>query len=64
MQLINVWAGRPKKGPEFEQKRLANASYKSTVFTSENEQVVKADLKMENNNVTDFWKLVKILNNC
>lgn len=61
-------AGRPRQGPLFEHKKHANALYKYAVrFICKNEQAMRADSmakKVISNNATDFWKEVKVLNNC
>lgn len=69
-EAYKLWAlaGRPRQGPELENKKLANARYKYAVrFISRNEQAMRADSmasKMMSNNITDFWKEVRSLNNC
>jgi len=70
-EAYKLWAlaGRPRHGPELENKKLANARYKYVVrFISRNEQAMRADSglarKMMINNITDFWKEVSSLNNC
>ena len=61
-------AGKPRQGPELGHKKLANVRFKYAVrFIAKNEQAMKADSmasKIMCNNVTDFWKEVRTLNNC
>lgn len=56
------------QGSLFEHEKHANALYKYVVrFIHKNKQAVRADSMAEkviNNNTTDFWKEVKVLNNC
>lgn len=61
-------AGRPRQGPVFEYKKLTNARYKYAIrFICKNEQAMRADSmakKLIGSNVNDFWKEVRVLNNC
>lgn len=60
-------AGRPRQGPVFEHKKLTNAKYNYAIrFIYKNEQAMRASMarKLIGNNVNDFWKEVRVLNNC
>ena len=61
-----ILAGRPRQGPELEQKKVTNARYKYAVrFVGRHEQALRANSmaeKLLDNNPTDFWKEVKKMN--
>ena len=60
--------GRPRQGQLLEHKKLTNARFKYAVrYIQKNEQNMRADSmakKLLSNNATDFWKEVRVLNNC
>lgn len=62
-----VIAGRPRHGPECERKKLGNARFKYALrFIKRHELAMRANSmakKLQNNNVNDFWKEVKVINN-
>lgn len=62
-----VAAGRPRQGPVFVHKKSTTAKYKYAVcFICKNTQAMRADSlakKLSHNNVTGFWKEVRVLNN-
>ena len=65
--LLWIEAGRPRQGELFQQKKLTNARFKYAIrFIKKNENNLRAKSlasKLENNNTTDFWKEVNVLNN-
>ena len=62
-----VLAGKPRHGPVCEHKVRANARFKYAVrFIKRNEQTMRANSmvkKLQINNVYEFWKEVKVVNN-
>ncbi len=60
-------AGKPRHGPVSECERLTNARCKYAVrFICKSEQAMRAEAtstELLSNNVADFWKEVKVLNN-
>ena len=62
------WAMAGRQGSVFEYKKLTNARYKYAIrFTCKNEQAMMADSmakKLLSNNAIDFWKEVRVINNC
>ena len=63
-----VESGRHKHGPIFEHKKRANANFKYALrFIKRNENTMRSDSlarKLQNNSPNDFWKEVRIMNNC
>ena len=61
-----VIAGRPRHGPELENKKISNSKYKYAVrFVGKHEQALRAHAMADNlqsNNVTEFWKEVTATN--
>ena len=63
------WAesGKNRQGPLFENKKRTNAEFKSALrYIKRNENVMRADSlarKLQKNNLHDFWKEIKTLNN-
>ena len=62
-----VLAGKPRHGPVCEHKVRTNARFKYAVrFIKRNEQTMRANSmakKLQINNVYEFWKEVKVVNN-
>lgn len=62
-----VLSGKARHGPECEHKKHTNARFKYAVrFIKRNEQAMRANSmakKLQQNNVSDFWKEVKVANN-
>ena len=62
-----VLAGKPRHGPVCEHKVQANARFKYAVrFIKRNENAMRANSmakKLQKNDVFDFWKEVKVINN-
>ena len=69
-EAFKLWdtAGRPKQGCLLEHKQRTNAKYKYAIrYITKNEQAIRADSmakKLLDNNVVEFWKEVRVLNNC
>ena len=61
-------AGKSRHGPLFEDKKRINARFKCALrYIKRNENTMRADSlarKLQNNNVNDFWKEIKSVNNC
>ena len=68
-ETFKVWinAGKPRSGPECDAKKHAVAHFKRAVrFIKRNEQTLRANSmarKLQQKDVLDFWKEVKIINN-
>lgn len=68
-QAFRLWldAGRPRQGVLLELKKRTNARFKYALrFIKKNENTMRADSlarKLQVNNLTDFWKEVKVMNN-
>ena len=66
---FKVWvnADKPRSGPECDAKKHAVAHFKRAVrFIKRNEQTLRANSmarKLQQKDVLDFWKEVKIINN-
>lgn len=64
------WAesGKSRHGPLFEIKKSTNARFKCALrYIKRNENIMRSDSlawKLQNNNVNDFWKEIKTINNC
>ena len=69
-EAFKLWshAGRPRQGTLFEHKKLTNAKYKYALrFIKRHENKMRADSlarKLRDNNPYDFWKEVRVMNNC
>ncbi|XP_027883670.1 uncharacterized protein LOC114150994 [Xiphophorus couchianus] len=67
---LKAWAdaGKQRHGPLFEYKKQANANFKHFLrFIRRRENTMRSDSlarKLGNNNVKDFWKEIKKVNNC
>ena len=67
---FNIWAtaGKERHGPLFEKKKRTNADFKSALrFIKRNENTMRSDSlarKLHKNNVNDFWKEIRTMNNC
>lgn len=65
-----VWkdSGKPRHGDVFEMKRRANARFKYALrYISNHEEVLRRESlarKLLNKNPKEFWKEIKIMNNC
>ena len=68
-EAFRLWseAGRPRHGVLLDMKKLTNARVKYALrFIKKNENTMRADSlarNLQNNNPTDFWKEVKVMNN-
>ena len=69
-EAFTLWkdSGCAKQGPIFELKKRTNARFKYALrFIKNNEDTMRGNSlasKLKNNRVEDFWKEVKIINNC